>query len=209
MIAPAQTLSSIPDWHARFLEMLPTILKVASYAFRDFDEEAQEDLTAEVVANCLVAFTRLVKQGREDRAYPSPLAWYAVRQVREGRKVGALRNCKDVSSEYSQRQKGFHMERLGWKTKQAGRWVELVAEDRRTPVPEQAAFRMDFPAWLATLSNRKRQVAEDMAMNESTKDLASRFGISPGRVSQLRGEFKESWQTFHEPAEEAKEAEVA
>ncbi|MEK6233788.1 MAG: hypothetical protein N2C14_03665 [Planctomycetales bacterium] len=155
-------------------------------------------MTAEVVANCLVAFTRLVKQGRQDQAYPSPLAWYAVRQVREGRKVGSRRNCKDVSSEYSQRQKGFAMKRLGWKTEKSGRWVELVAEDRRTPVPEQAAFRMDFPEWLATLSNRKRLVAEEMAMGEKPQHLSRRFKISLGRVSQLRSELRESWEDFHD-----------
>ncbi|MEK6233966.1 MAG: hypothetical protein N2C14_04580, partial [Planctomycetales bacterium] len=90
MIAPIQQPKSVPTWHARFLDMLPAIQRIASYAFRDFDEEAQEDLTAEVVANCLVSFTRLVEQGREHLAYPSPLAWYSIRQVREGRKVGTL-----------------------------------------------------------------------------------------------------------------------
>ncbi|MEK6234056.1 MAG: hypothetical protein N2C14_05035 [Planctomycetales bacterium] len=206
MIAPLQSHDPVPAWHARFLEMLPTILRAASYAFRDRDEEAKEDLTAEVVARCLVSFTRLVDQGREHLAYPSPLAWYSVRQVREGRKVGADRNCKDVSSEYSQRQKGFAMERLGWKTKQAGRWVEVVAEDTRTPVPDQAAFRMDFPAWLDSLSKRKRRIAEDMAMNETARDLARKHGISQGRVSQLRSEFKHSWDEFHEQVEEELEA---
>ncbi|MEK6237722.1 MAG: hypothetical protein N2C14_23685 [Planctomycetales bacterium] len=145
MIAPIQQPKSVPAWHARFLDMLPAIQRIASYAFRDFDEEAREDMTAETVANCMVAFLNLLERGLQGRAYPSALAWYAVRQVREGRKVGSLRNCKDVSSEYSQRQKGFGMERFGWNTKHAGRWVELVAEDHRTPVPEQAAFRMDFP----------------------------------------------------------------
>ena len=76
MIASIHSKPSAPAWHARFLAMLPTIRNVASYAFRDLDEEAQEDLTAEIVANCLVAFVRLVEQGRQDRAYPSALAWY-------------------------------------------------------------------------------------------------------------------------------------
>ncbi|MEK6236668.1 MAG: hypothetical protein N2C14_18320 [Planctomycetales bacterium] len=79
-----------------------------------------------------------------------------------------------------------------------GRWVEFVVEDDRTPVPDQAAFRLDFPVWLESLSERNREIAEEMAMNESTKDLARRHRVSPARVSQLRREFKDSWEAFHE-----------
>ena len=35
-----------------------------------------------------------------------------------------------------------------------------------------------------------------MSRDERTKDLAQRFGLSPGRVSQLRRQYKADWDRF-------------
>ena len=82
----------------RFLEMLPCIRGVAQFAFRRQHRTRRPDLIAEVIANAYVAFRRLVQRGKVDLAYPSVLAWFAIRQVREGRRVGNKRNVKDVLS---------------------------------------------------------------------------------------------------------------
>src|SRR5208282_4950435 len=71
-----------------------------------------------------------------------------------------------------------------------------VLHDTRTPVPEQAAFRIDFPEWLSTLTARERRIIAEMARNERTKDLSRRFQLSPGRISQLRREFHDAWRQF-------------
>ena len=63
-------------------------------------------------------------------------------------------------------------------------------------MPEQVAFRVDFPNWLASLSERDRRVVEQLILGERTRDVARRFGISPGRVSQLRREFHLAWLAF-------------
>jgi transposase-like protein len=52
------------------------------------------------------------------------------------------------------------------------------------------------------LSAKKRRVAEALAQGDSTNDVADEFGVSAGRVSQLRREFAESWQEFHGPVSE-------
>ncbi|MEK6236787.1 MAG: hypothetical protein N2C14_18935 [Planctomycetales bacterium] len=207
MIAPVNkpspvSNSSVPVWHSQFTDMLPSIVKVARFAFREFDEEACEEAVQEVVCNCLVGFVRLVERGREDRAFPSALARYAIRQYCAGRRVGTPLNVKDVSSRHCQLMKGFSMEGMYERDKKTSRWVPFVVGDHRTPVADQAAFRLDFPAWLATLSVRNRDVAEEMAVGETTTNLARRFRISPARVSQLRKEFKESWDQFHLPQDE-------
>jgi hypothetical protein len=44
-------------------------------------------LIQESVANCLVAYVRLVERGKEDLAYPTVLAMFAVKQIRDGRRV--------------------------------------------------------------------------------------------------------------------------
>ena len=74
--------------HAEFLAMLPAIRGSAQIAFRKLPPELRHDLIEEVVANSYVAFARLVERGHADRASASPLARYAIAQVRVGRRVG-------------------------------------------------------------------------------------------------------------------------
>jgi hypothetical protein len=73
---------------------------------------------------------------------------------------------------------------------------ERLADNTMTPVPEQAAFRLDFPAWLKTLTARERQIVRAMSVNERTKELSRRFKVTPGRISQLRREFSDDWRRF-------------
>src|SRR5690242_3611615 len=123
----------------RFLEMLPCIRRVASFAFRRLRRTMREDLIAEVLANAFCAFHRLVKRGDTDLAYPSALAWFAVRQVREGRRVGSRINAKDLTSPYGQRQRSASVQSL-FKARADGRWEELVMEDRSLGPADVASF---------------------------------------------------------------------
>ena len=183
------------DIQGQFLKMLPTIRKIASFAFRRRPKLAREEMIAEVVANCFVAFKRLVARGKADLAYPSALAWFAVRQIRDGRRVGSRLNVKDVSSPYARRRTGFRVGPLV-KRLPGGRWEELVVEDERSTPADVAACRLDFRAWLRRLDRRRRQVAVKLAEGETTKDAARHFDVSQARISQLRRELKDCWHEF-------------
>jgi FixJ family two-component response regulator len=56
--------------------------------------------------------------------------------------------------------------------------------------------RLDFASWLATLSNRDRQLAEKLVLGETTGRVARTFRISAARVSQLRRELCANWHQF-------------
>ena len=74
---------------------------------------------------------------------------------------------------------------------------EALQDNRRSPVPDQAAFRLDFPFWLKRrLSQRNRQIAEDMALGHGTRALSRKHGVTASRVSQLRREFHDDWQRY-------------
>src|SRR5205085_399410 len=77
-----------------------------------------------------------------------------------------------------------------------GTWKQWLACDHRVGPADEAAFRLDFGAWLASLPIRKRQVAELLAEGHEPGVVACIVGISPARVSQLRQELAESWQAF-------------
>jgi hypothetical protein len=198
-----------PAWHKGFLAMLPAILKHARIAFRHIRPEARQEAVQEVVCNAMAAYAALAKRGKVALAYPSVLARYAVAQTRDHRKVGGHLNCKDVSSRYCQRLKGIVVERLDKFDNQEDQWIEAIVEDHHTPVFDQVAFRCDFPAWLDQLSRRNRRIAEALAAGQNTGDVAERFNLSAGRISQLRRELHRSWHEFLgevPPPEESDEA---
>jgi hypothetical protein len=77
-----------------------------------------------------------------------------------------------------------------------GAYEERLPDNRQTPVPEQVAFRCDFPAWLRTSTPRDRRIIEDMSSNERTTNWARRVGVSRGRISQFRRQYQEDWHRF-------------
>lgn len=179
-----------------FLVMLPRIRACARHAFRHLNEEAQDEAVVEVIASAFVAFMRLAIQGRASIAYPTVLARYAIAQFRAGRRVGNRLNGHEALAECVQRRRGVKVLSLETVT-EAGQWIDGLLEDRKTSVPDQAAFRVDFPAWLATHSPRNRQIAEALAAGHCSSDVAERFALSRGRVSQMRNELHQSWARFH------------
>ncbi len=178
-----------------FLEMLPTIRRVASWAFRRLRRAVREDLMAEVIASAFAAFRRLVERGKAALAYPTVLAWFAIRQVRAGRRLGSPTNSRDVLSPCAQQHKQFTVQPLG-RQQANGHWEDLVVEDKRSTPAEIAACRIDFRTWLHQLDRRRRAVALRLAAGESTKEAACRFGVTMSRISQFRSELRESWQAF-------------
>ena len=67
---------------------------------------------------------------------------------------------------------------------------------RNTPVADQAAFRIDVPAFLSTLTDRQRRMALDLAFGMRTSEAAEKYNLSPGRISQSRREFKRLFDGF-------------
>jgi len=176
--------------------MLPAIIRHAKIAFRHVRGQDREDKIAETVANCLVAYRRLVQLKKTDRAHPSVLAKFAVAQIKDGRLVGGHMNVRDVSSPFCQRVKDVVLEHLDHYDPQEDAWTEVIVEDKTAGPADIARTRIDFSDWLGTLKRRDRRIAEFLANDETTKAAAKRFRISQGRVSQLRRELAHSWRTF-------------
>lgn len=186
-----------PQWHARFVAMLPQIEAVARRAFRKCQNELQAELVAAVVADSFVAYARLVELDREHDAYPSVLADFSVRRVGSGISVGSSRNMFDVGSRYSRLRTGAQVEPLHRRDSD-GQWDELLVEDRRDGCPAQtAALRVDFREWFAMLTPRNHRIAELQAIGERACDVAKVFRVTVGRISQLRRELARSWRDFH------------
>ena len=187
---------SPPAWHDNFMAILPAIETHAKIAFRRLDAEAREEAIQETVCNACCAYARLVELNKTDLAFPSALARFGVAQVKDGRKVGGKLNCRDVSSDYCQQKKNLLVERLDQFDSEEGAWEEILVEDRRAGPAETAITRIDFSTWLQLLPRRLRKIATFLANGETTKTAARKFGVSPGRISQIRKELFLAWHRF-------------
>lgn len=191
-----------PAWHAAFEAMIPIIETHARIAFRHLGREAREEMIQEVVCNCCQAFARLTEQGKTDVAFPTALAKFGVRQAKEGRKVGSKLNVRDISSDYCQQKKSLMLERLDHYDSEEQAWAEILVEDKNAGPAETAIVRLDFSTWLKLLPRRLRKIALFLANGETTSAAAERFGVSQGRISQIRRELLSAWRCFQgdEPA---------
>ncbi len=70
-------------------------------------------------------------------------------------------------------------------------------DSRVSPVPDQLAFRLDFPAWRLSHSARDRRLIDTLRLGERGKEVSRRFGLSPGRISQKRRFFPDDGRRFH------------
>lgn len=179
-----------------FEDLLSSIERRAAVALRSLPPSEREDLVAEAVANAFCAYQRLVQRGLGQVIYATPLSRYAIQQIRSGRRVGNRLNIKDVSSTYAQRAKVIRLERLDMRDDTGGRWQEVIVEDKTAGPAEIAITRIDFVAWLKLLTPRTRRIAKTLATGETTKEVARKFALSQGRVSQLHRELQLAWQMF-------------
>jgi hypothetical protein len=195
-------LPTVEELQVRFLGILPRIEQHAKISFRHVAcREKRADLVAETVGLAWRWFQRLAERGKDARQFPSTLASFAAKAVRSGRRVCGQLKPRDVLSERAQQRHGFVVGKIpDFSTESSNPLAEALADNTRSPVPDQVVFRIDFPGWLTTRTHRDRRLIERMAMRERTKDLARQFGLSEARVSQLRLEFHDDWNRFGDEA---------
>lgn len=209
-IANSRHPSSPADPNA-FLALLPKIELHARITFHTVKCPAtREDKVAECIAVAWKWYARLNECGKDVNKFVMIFTYLVVKAVKSGRRVAGMEKAKDVMSEQAQRRHGFTVERLSASASATHEelygnphgqrrhdvWEERLQDNTVTPPDEQAAFRIDFMAWLKSLTPRERRLVRAMSRNESTKDLAREFNLSPSRISQMRREFHDGWAAF-------------
>jgi len=198
VLVSTPTALSVHVLQVRFLSILPRIELHGRISFRYLRCPAlRADAVAEVVALAWKWHLRLAERGKDATQFPSALATFAALAVKAGRRVCGRERARDVLSPSAHRKQHFMVDRLPDFSTLAGNPLEeALVDNAATPVPEQVSFRIDFPAWLMTRTDRDRRLAEDLMTGERTQDVSARFGLSPARISQLRRDFHQDWQRF-------------
>jgi len=109
-------------------------------------------------------------RAKADDANPTPLAQYAIQQVRVGRRVGSSWSTTDIMSRQA-RKAGVSLERLDRFDSDAREWQEVLVESRHCGPAEIAAARVDVSTWLSMLSDRDRRIAEMLVPVDDVSNL--------------------------------------
>ncbi len=205
---PAVSLSSA---QSQFESALPTITSAARYAFRRRRPQDRAEAVAEAQACAWKAWHGLVERGKDPvEVGVSGIAGYAVRHVLNGRRIGNRgggRGGMDVYHFKAQAACGFKVVGLDRdEEKELGKgsdaWKQWLACDNRVGPANEAAFRIDFAAWLESLPERRRQVAELLAEGHETGVVARMLRVTPGAISQARTWLAASWRRYQADAPE-------
>jgi hypothetical protein len=184
------------DWQLGFLQILPAVKTHAAIRFRQLRAERREEAIQETIAAACVNYQLAAAQGKLNVVSPGPLADFAVRHVKTGRHVGGHQDAaKDVISPACQRRLRVIVRSIDVAYENSG-WKQLAVADCRASIPDVAALRIDFSEWLKTLTRRDRQIVDILAQGHRTMEVAERFRVTPGRISQLRCRFERSWRVF-------------
>jgi DNA-binding NarL/FixJ family response regulator len=203
MIPCAEQTRVVDPVHEHFLAVLPKLQRHAKIHCRYGDPHRRDDDVAEAIATAYVNCHSLVSRGRAEQVHTSGFITYSVQAVKNGRHVGSAMASKDVMSQrgrYRHRRPIHSLHATDDEHASASSRFpvafEQVLADTRTPVPDQAAFRIDFAEWLASLSERDRLMIEQLATGERANCVARRLKVTPAAVSQHRAKWRSSWQSF-------------
>jgi hypothetical protein len=209
-IIPMEQRKHLDELHAKFLAILPRIELHGRIYVRHLSADRKADAIQEMQALAWKWFLRLDEKGKDPADFLMSFTTFLARAVNSGRRLVGMAKSKDVMNPIAQRQQGFKVESLPSFTRTSydhlysspkGQELRDYFEERLwdntiTPVLDQVQFRIDFPAWLETLTGRERRMIRGMARNERTLDLSKQFDLSPARISQMRRELQLDWKRF-------------
>jgi hypothetical protein len=190
------------DAHRAFEASLPRIDACLRYHFRSWPSGRRHEAIDDARSVAWVAWDGLVRRGKDPVAVGvTAIATNAARVLRKARAVAASRaggrGGVDVHHPRATGPTGLRVVSFEELSGSApGDWQACLASDRRYGPADEAAFRIDFSAWLAVLPPRKRRAAELLAAGEGTGEVARQLGVTPGAVSQAREWLSRSWKTF-------------
>lgn len=202
------TTSSVQSMQSEFQALMPGFERHFNYTFRELKGDRKEEAIAEAMAAAWNGFCHAKAAGKEPSEFPAAIAGFAARRVRCRRPAFGEWSSKDAMSLSAQQRRGFKVVSYDQITtadikhplrreKSSHWWMDALVDSRRTSVPRQVVFHIDFANWLKTLSNRHRAVLREFAKEATTTEVARKFGVSMARVSQYRRELEASWNEFN------------
>ena len=149
-----------------------------------------DDVIQELAGFALENYTSLVRRSKE--TYYTPIAKYAIKRYREGRRFAGT-NTTDILSEQAQA--------LGrCDTCQLSQFddEQNFMQDQHASVADAVQMSIDYADWVAKQPARDQAIIRDLPYGYTTGDVASKYGVSAARISQYRKRYANSWDDFIE-----------
>lgn len=177
-----------PNAHDLFVDALPWMQRATNYRFRHLDGDRRQEAVQNTLTLAWKAFRRLDEEGRADIRLLNSVLRYSIQQTTAGRKIQGTnyKKAKDAI-EYGKRGK------VQFEPMPLDSFV-----GKSTPIPDAVSFRVDVPMFLASLTERQQAMAEELMFGKGTAEVAKKFGVTAGAVSQFRARFKQLYDEFFE-----------
>jgi len=185
----ASSASSVPSFESLLVKMQPRF----RYYARQFNRCRRidpADVVQELTGLALENYTSLVQRGKE--VFYSPLVRFAIKRYKEGRRCTGS-NTTDVLAEQTQILGRCEVHSLSG-FDDTDSWYFMV--DQRVNVADHVQFRVDYETWLSQQTARDQDIIKDLAAGETTGDVATKYGVSAGLISQYRKRYANSWTRF-------------
>jgi hypothetical protein len=199
-VATGLLSSSLSSIQEQFEAALPKMNKTFDFHFRGLRWQERREAAAEARAAAWAAWCSLLRRGKNPLevgavGVANTVARHVKGQYKSGRE--AVREIAVDSVDSGLDAHGFHAVSFERGVNERGDlWRDWLATDNRYTPADEAAFRIDFAAWLASLPDRKRHIAEMLAAGHATGVVAEMFDVTPGAVSQARAWLANHWRAF-------------
>jgi len=183
-------IDSPPTFEVLLAKMRPYFRKYAK-RFSPNKRLDRDDVMQDLTGIALQMYTSLVRRGKE--VFYSPLAMYAIKRYSTGRRFTGL-NSTDVHSEHAQMQGRSEVHQF---SELEGKLDELeFMADPKANVAKTAQLRVDYGAWVSKQEPRDRQIIRDLSYGYTTREVARKYSVSDGLISQYRKRYREDWNDF-------------
>jgi hypothetical protein len=178
--------------------VLPRVLSHGRVYFRGIKcQYRREDALQEMISLAWQWHLRLAEKGKDASRFPSAIACYVTRALQSGRRLGDQERATKGLAPLDQQGHHFAVGTLpDDETLSDDPASETRPNDTTSPAEETLGFQRDFAAWLASVTEQNRGIAEDLLGGEPTRDVADKYGLSPARLAQLRSAFCQDWRAF-------------
>ena len=123
---------------------------------------------------------------------------FAARRVRAGRRFAGKVPVQDALSADARRRHDYFVTSLPHADDDevASEVRDALAGHAASPADE-AICKADYESWLASLSERQREVALGLASGLNMTEVAQQRGVSKASVQQVRATLSDRWDEFH------------
>ena len=182
----------------RFMVMVPSIKKQVRWAFKGYAADRLAEAMQAIIVIAFDIHKKAVLNGHLEKSFASPLSRFAIGRYKEGRTGGAPSCSTDVTSEHCKALGRSSVRNYGLALNIADTFEsEATVMDARYPVSDAVQFKIDFfEGWLPQQSPRDQEIILDLVNGETTSDVAKKYGVSAGLISQYRRRYEKSWFDF-------------